>query len=57
MKELKKKETNSTKTVEKDKYSHYYHILRLKLQIFFKNMRHNKDSQCVIKLFKKFFFQ
>ena len=36
---IKKKETNSTETVDEAENSHYYHILRLKLQIFFKNIQ------------------
>ena len=36
---IEKKETNSIKTVDEAEYSRYYHILRLKLQIFFQNIR------------------
>ena len=51
---IKEKAKNSTKTAHEAEYCYCYHILRLKLQIFFKNIR-DKHSQCVIKLFKNVF--
>ena len=51
---IKEKAKNSTKTVHEAEYCYCYHVLRLKLQIFFKNIR-GKHSQCVIKLFKNVF--